>query len=98
MAKVVFPSGMLLTGTLGNLVICRRGRTTYVRTRVTPNNPRSDAQVEHRGRFKEAVAAWRALSPEDKERFRERALWQQRTGYNLFISEHMSRSQEEGSG
>ena len=91
MAKAVPVGGFLaLSGRVGSLVFCRRGNRLFVRQWVRPKDPKSLGQLERRGRFSQAVAAWRALSDEEKDSYRERAKWQSRSGYNLFVSEHLS--------
>jgi len=83
---------MALTGKVGNAVFCRRGNTLYVRQWVRPKDRNSLGQLKRRGRFAEAVAAWRALSEAEKDSYRQRGRRQNRTGYNLFVSEQLSSS------
>lgn len=80
---------MFFTGRMGPVVFCRRGNTAFARAWVQPKNPRTIKQRAHRGRFESAVKAWKEMSEEDKERYRSRARFQGRTGYNLFLSEFM---------
>ena len=87
--KVTVPAGMFFTGRMGPIVYCRRGNTVFARAWVRPKNPRSVKQRAHRGRMEAAVAAWKGLSEEEKDKYRNRAKYQSRTGYNLFISEFM---------
>ncbi|MBA7589265.1 hypothetical protein ES708_31346 [subsurface metagenome] len=58
-------------GTIGGaLTFQKRGRTTIVRQKPIPENPRSEAQLAQRQKYKEAVASWHSLTPEQKEAWR----------------------------
>ena len=58
-------------GSIGdNLTFQKRGRDTIVRTKPIPKDPQSDAQLAQRQVYRDAVAAWHALSPEEKEDWR----------------------------
>ena len=91
MAKVALSGGLILTGKLGNLVICQRNGSLYARTRVKPADPRTPDQIAQRGRFARAVSAWRALPELEKDRYRGRARHSRRNGYQLFLSEELAR-------
>jgi hypothetical protein len=86
MAKVIPGILGVLSGRIGDHVVCRRGKSVYVRAYVRPKNPKTALQQRKRHGFGAAVAAWRALSEAEKEGYRERAAAEGRTGYNLFIS------------
>ncbi len=92
MASCSDPAFAQLSGRIGDLVYCRRGKGSYVRVYVKPTNPNSERQQAKRARFKQAVAAWRALSPEQQQAFALRAKPLGRTGYHLFLSEFMTGS------
>ena len=91
MARLDRSAPPTLRGKLRDVVNCRRGATAYVRLRVTPANPRSEAQQEHRSTFAQAVAAWKELTDAEREEYRERARRQGRTGYNLYLAEYLAR-------
>jgi hypothetical protein len=78
-----------LKGNIGGLVICRRRGVTYLRSSVTPRNPRTAKQMNNRNRFTMAVKAWQDMSETDKDKYRYRARRKRCYGYNLFISEYM---------
>lgn len=90
MAKVALSGGLILTGKVGNMVICQRNGKLYARRLVKPADPRTPDQVTQRGRFAQAVAAWRALAEPDKQRYRERARRMSRNGYQLFLAEELA--------
>lgn len=82
-------SGFIVSGKVGGVVICRRGRGVYMRAWVRPKNPKTKAQRVHRSSFKEAVRAWKELPEQDKDAYRRRAKLTGRSGYNLFVSEQL---------
>ena len=53
-----------------SLTFQKRGRATITRTKPTPTDPKSEAQLAQRQRYKDAVAVWNALSPEEKDAWR----------------------------
>ena len=55
----------------------------------TINDRRSPAQLAHRERFKEAIAAWRALPEAERQRLHEEAKAEGRSGWNRFISDRL---------
>ena len=52
-------------------------------------NPRTVLQQANRAKYAAAVAAWKALTPEEKMVYNERAKGLVMSGYNLFIREFM---------
>lgn len=83
----------------------RRGRTGYnnrgynperkserilVQMRdCTPNNPRTVLQQQGRNKFKEAIAAWQALTPLEKATWNATARKKGRYGYHAFITDFL---------
>lgn len=68
MAKIKF--GMMMTdarGKLGGHVFSKNRGGAYVRTKVTPSNPQSEAQVEQRSLLASASQAWRGLTEAARE-------------------------------
>ena len=55
-----------------------------------PNDPRTAKQVARRERFREAVAAWKALSEEERQDFDRQAREQGQTGWNRFIADWLA--------
>jgi hypothetical protein len=89
-------------GTIERVVIQRAGRRygngrvlngryqLQVRRHVeTIKDRRSGPQLIRRSRFQEGVAAWKAMTEEERKPWKTRANRQSRTGYNLFLSEWM---------
>lgn len=72
------------------MVFVQRNGGTYLRRYVKPKDPRTAAQRDKRARFAEAVAAWRALDEAGKAVFRKRGKALGRTGYHLFVAEHLA--------
>ena len=58
----------------------------FIRKYHTPSNPKTEEQKKVRSLFSEAVKAWQSLSHEKKSAYNNRALKQNYSGYNLFIS------------
>jgi hypothetical protein len=91
MARLLPVEGMLFSGRIGNAVFCCRANgTAYVRQWVRPKDPRTLAQVKRRGKFQEAIDAWKKLPDAEKKKFNDRARFMRRLGYHLFLSEFMS--------
>lgn len=59
------------------------------RARVSPSTPPTPAQLAQRARMAAAVAAWHALTIEQKKTYNERASSRAVAGFNLFLSEYM---------
>ena len=58
-----------------------------------PSNPRTDTQQVTRNTFKDGAAAWRALTPEQKQVYNARGRRRRVTGYNDFMSAYLSLNQ-----
>ena len=87
MAKIKFKSYIKSAhGRLGNLVYYNvRGRQ-YARAFSMPRNPRTEAQQRNRASFALAVRQWQKLPEGERARYNSMAKWQNRSGYNIFIS------------
>ncbi|MBA7591482.1 hypothetical protein ES708_33640 [subsurface metagenome] len=58
-------------GSIGDtLTFQKRGRLTIARQKPIPTDPKTDLQLAQRQVYREAVAAWNALTPEDQEAYR----------------------------
>jgi len=58
-------------GTIADtLTFQKRGQATIARQKPIPTDPKSQAQLTQRQRYKDAVAVWNALSPAEKEAWR----------------------------
>ena len=58
-------------GSIGDtLTFQKRGRLTIARQKPTPTDPKTDLQLAQRQVYREAVTAWNALTPEEKEAYR----------------------------
>jgi len=67
-----------------------RRKTIIVKMReYAPTNPRSIAQQTNRGKFADAIAAWQALTDEQKHDYNQRVKRRGLDGYRLFISEYL---------
>ena len=58
---------------------------------ATIHDRKSPAQLARRAKFREAVAAWRALPVEERQRLDQAARAEHQTGWNRFISEWLAR-------
>lgn len=71
----------------------RARRQYFVRMRnYRPTNPQTVEQQANRGTFADAVAAWQAMSVEERAPYVKRATRKNRRGRNLFIQEFMLQS------
>lgn len=59
------------------------------RAHVIPYDPKTPAQVARRQRFAAAVAAWRALDPENRSDWTAAARSRNITPFNAFVSAYM---------
>jgi hypothetical protein len=71
------------------LTACTRHGKTYLRKWVKPSDPKTQLQVYRRGKFAEAMAAWKALPRDEKKRYNEMARKKRMNGTNLFVKEFM---------
>ena len=78
-------------GSLGKTVTyqSKRNQSRVIRT-PTHIDASTQAQLDHRAFFLEAIAAWNALTTEEKAVYNLRATRLNMTGYNLFIKEYES--------
>lgn len=92
-AKYTPTPNLHLQGKIGNLVFCHLPNgTAYVRAFTPPRNPDTTEQRKARSRFRNAVAAWKALPPDQKAEYRLRAIGLPGSGYHLFLSEQLAPS------
>ena len=66
-----------------------RGRTFCIERYPKPSYTRTSAQDEQRNKFKNAVNAWNALSPSEKEQWNKDAEPFGLTGYQYFIQQYL---------
>jgi len=65
-------------------------KRSYERLRYyIPKNPRYIPQQANRQKMADAVAAWQALTSEQKALYNKNAIGKRFSGYNLFIREHL---------
>ena len=77
-------------GTIANgLTFQKRGRTPFVREKPIPKDPKSEAQLAWRQTYRDAVAAWHALSAEEKEAWR--GVCPGLTAYQCFIRSELKK-------
>ncbi|MBA7582582.1 hypothetical protein ES708_24514 [subsurface metagenome] len=75
-------------GTIADgLTFQKRGRGTIAREKPIPKDPRSAAQLAWRQKYRDAVAAWHALTPEEKEAWH--GVCPGLTGYQCFMSSEL---------
>lgn len=95
----IFPPGWLVWGKLSMYggsdpfnvdgIWQRRHTKTGIRSIkmkwYTPTNPQTDAQQANRQKFADAMAAWGALTSEQKAEYNTRAKRQSLRGWSLFV-------------
>jgi len=75
-------------GTIADsLTFQKRGLGTIAREKPIPKDPKSPAQLAQRQRYKEAVAAWHSLTPQEKEAWR--GVCPGLTAYQCFMSSEL---------
>ena len=91
MAKIVkMDDGRVLySGRIGDTVFYISYGRQMMRRYAKPTNVNSPAQRKHRIKFSQAVKAWKNLSKEERERYKERANSLKITPNGLFISEYL---------
>ncbi len=82
-ADVILLSGIYRTDNVTG--ITRHYREPFYITR----NPRYESQQAWRGVFADAVAAWQALTSEQKSQYNKNAVGKGLSGYNLFLKEYL---------
>ncbi len=96
MAKVTAPLLSLdASGTVGGTISFGKWKgRNYVRSKVTPYNPRSTAQTTHRTLFSSAVAVWKGMTTEDKGTWnsRARALGLVMSGFNFYVQQYIAQA------
>ncbi len=80
-----------ISGRMGNLVFYIRQNRQCIRSYVLPRNPDTDAQRIIRRTFADAVKSWQAMTRDEKYIFTRKARGLQMSGYNLYISEYMTK-------
>ncbi len=76
--------GNVYRGAIGKSVIASSWKgKEYIKAYAIPSNPRTEKQTKVRSAFKQALAAWRMLSPRQKEFYNKIA--EGMSGYNLFV-------------
>jgi hypothetical protein len=75
-------------GTIADsLTFQKRGKGYIAREKPIPTDPKSEAQLAQRQIYKDAVSAWHALSPEEKEAWR--GVCPGLTAYQCFMRSHL---------
>ena len=77
-------------GTLGKDVTASSWKGhDYIKEYVVPTDPKSELQMKHRALFKDAIRAWKALTPLQKLFYKKIA--DGMTGYNVFLGRYIER-------
>ncbi|MBA7553234.1 hypothetical protein ES705_45823 [subsurface metagenome] len=75
-------------GTIADsLTFQKRGREHFARVKPIPKDPKSPAQLARRQIYRDAVAVWNALTPEEKEAWR--GICPGLTAYQCFMSSEL---------
>lgn len=72
----------------GNIPSDVSGRT-MVRRHVYPTNPRTSAQLAHRGRMAAAVRAWHTTTPSERDALRASAAREGLSAYHIFVADYI---------
>jgi len=98
MAQVeMHPAFSGIRGTVSSVIFFIRNGKTFTRQRVPQRNPKTPAQMVIRGTMKQAVSEWRAMGPEEKEKWNRLGREEKRTGYHYYLSRRMKELQKEES-
>src|SRR3990170_551960 len=80
--------GTRFSGTLGKELVASSWKgKDYVRAYVVPEDPKTPRQLEHRQIWREAVAAWHALSETERAEYDREA--EGMTGFNVFVGRYV---------
>ncbi len=86
--------GIEFHGALGTSMIAETWKgINYLKSYAVPRNPRTERQQRGRRRFADAVKAWQALPPDEKQAWGMTAVGM--SGYNAFLSRYLQ-TQEGG--
>lgn len=83
-----FGNYLLLSG-IYQMHKCVAGKFPIRMKFYVPKNPQTATQQIGRVKFEDAVAAWQALTPEQKRVYYQKAYGKRMSGYNLFLREFM---------
>jgi hypothetical protein len=75
---------------IGRMVFYTCDGRTYVRSHVTPRDPKTPRQRELRAAFAKAVASWQALQEGEKAAWKGRRHRVRVKGYNAYLSAFMT--------
>jgi hypothetical protein len=67
-------------------------RTLQCRAHVVPTNPQTEAQQANRAKFAQALAAWQALSIEQRAAWQKIASRAGRRAYDIFMSDWLEKN------
>lgn len=83
--KVRNSFGTKFRGTLGKAFVASSWKGhAYLRSYVIPRDSKTERQVAQRSLFREAVAAWHAISDDERRAYDREASGM--SGFNLFVS------------
>ncbi|MBN2403170.1 MAG: hypothetical protein JXN64_12320 [Spirochaetes bacterium] len=80
-----------ISGRMGGVVFYSRHGRQCVRSHVIPRNPDTEAQKACRRTFAGAVKSWQSMAQDEKYIFIRKARYLQMSGYNLYISQYMTK-------
>ena len=76
--------GSQFRGTLGKDMVASSWKGhDYLRAYVIPHDPKTELQLQHRAIWRQAVAAWHALTAAEQKAYDRRAKGM--TGFNFFV-------------
>ena len=74
-----------LTGSSGDVTASRRGPTAYLRTRVTPADPHTEAQLRQRAYHATLTRWWRSVEQQVRDEINRLDAGMKMSGYNDFV-------------
>lgn len=90
MARITFgPMIVDCRGSVGDTTFSSWKGINYIRSRVTPANPKTPAQTVQRTKLKNAVFQWQQLAQDIKDRWNEYASPYSRSGYNFWCDRNI---------
>ena len=90
MAKIIFsPLISSASGKTADAVFARWKGINYVRQRVIPANPKSDAQMAQREALARVLLCWRTFEQQIKDQLDEYAVNYAMSGYNWFMGHNV---------
>ena len=94
MAKVVSPLFFGIRGKIGSLCFrIRKNAVIELSKNRIPANPRTDAQLAQRDKYRNCVKQWNSLTEDERQQYEEQAKPLGLSGYHVFMAECLKKEE-----